>query len=177
MSGDCGGQGIGTMCGNLAESGWLILSQKAIPHNARVLAQSLFYKQLTEKRKDGRLYHLWAAWNFQSFTVICRKPHMASSNFLGATIFQNPEGTLWPHCISIFAILLNLWPRPARSVHTENSEEDATHTRKSRPKTETQMGLWKSTRIPNKPQQNPSSTQITQNEAIQAEPLNKLKPQ
>jgi hypothetical protein len=33
--------------------------------------------------------------NFQSFTVICRKPHMASSISLRVTIFQNPEGTLW----------------------------------------------------------------------------------
>jgi hypothetical protein len=36
--------------------------------------------------------------NFQSFTVICRKPHVASSICLRATIFQNPEGTLWTHC-------------------------------------------------------------------------------
>jgi hypothetical protein len=34
------------------------LSQKAIPHKARVPAQSPFHKQLTEKRKDGRLFHL-----------------------------------------------------------------------------------------------------------------------
>jgi hypothetical protein len=33
--------------------------------------------------------------NFQTFTVICRKPHVASSICLRATIFQNPEGTLW----------------------------------------------------------------------------------
>jgi hypothetical protein len=33
----------------------LILSQKAIPHNARVPAQSPFHKQLTEKRKHGCL--------------------------------------------------------------------------------------------------------------------------
>jgi hypothetical protein len=37
--------------------------------------------------------------NFQSFTVICRKPHVLSSICLRATIFQNPEGTLWTHCI------------------------------------------------------------------------------
>jgi hypothetical protein len=35
---------------------------------------------------------------FQSFTVICCKPHLASSICLRATIFQNPEGTLWTHC-------------------------------------------------------------------------------
>jgi hypothetical protein len=37
------------------------LSQKAIPHKARVPAQSPFHKQLTEKRKDGRLFHLSAS--------------------------------------------------------------------------------------------------------------------
>jgi hypothetical protein len=30
--------------------------------------------------------------NFQSFTMICRKRHVASS------IFQNPKGTMWTHC-------------------------------------------------------------------------------
>jgi hypothetical protein len=34
----------------------------------------------------------------QSFTMICRRPHMAISICLRATIFQNPEGTLWIHC-------------------------------------------------------------------------------
>jgi hypothetical protein len=37
---------------------------------------------------------------FQSFTVFCRKPNLASSICLRATIFQNPEGTLWTHCIT-----------------------------------------------------------------------------
>jgi hypothetical protein len=37
--------------------------------------------------------------NFQSFTVIFRKLHVASSICLRATIFQNPEGTLWTRCI------------------------------------------------------------------------------
>jgi hypothetical protein len=41
----------------------------------------------------------WQKKNFQNFTVICRKPHVASSICLRATIFQNPEGTLWTHCI------------------------------------------------------------------------------
>jgi hypothetical protein len=36
---------------------------------------------------------------FKSFTMICRKPHMASSICLCATIFQKPEGTLWTHGI------------------------------------------------------------------------------
>jgi hypothetical protein len=71
------------------------LSQKAIPHKARVPAQSPFHKQLTEKHKDGRLFHLSASEkNFQSFAVICRKPHVASSICLRATIFQNSEWTL-----------------------------------------------------------------------------------
>jgi hypothetical protein len=34
--------------------------QKAIPHNARIPAQSPFHKRLTEKSKDGRLCHLLA---------------------------------------------------------------------------------------------------------------------
>jgi hypothetical protein len=37
--------------------------------------------------------------NFQSFAVICRKLHVASSICLRSTIFQNPEWTLWTHCI------------------------------------------------------------------------------
>jgi hypothetical protein len=54
-----------TVCANFVESGWLILSQKAISYNARVPAQSPFHKQLTEKRKDGRLFHLSDKKNFQ----------------------------------------------------------------------------------------------------------------
>jgi hypothetical protein len=30
--------------------------------------------------------------------MICRKMHMTRSICLRATIFQNPEGTLWTHC-------------------------------------------------------------------------------
>jgi hypothetical protein len=71
--------------------------QKAIPHNARVSAQSPFHKQLTEKRKDGRLCYLLAGKTFQSFTMNCREQYVASSIFSRATIFQNPEGTLWTH--------------------------------------------------------------------------------
>jgi hypothetical protein len=77
------------------------LSQKAIPHKARVPAQSPFHKQLTDKRKYGRSFHLLhKKENFQSFAVICRKPHVASSICLRARIFQNPEWTLWTHCIT-----------------------------------------------------------------------------
>jgi hypothetical protein len=67
------------------------LSQKAIQHKARVPAKSPFHKQLTEKRKDGRLFHLSAQKNFQSFAVIWRKLNVASSICLRAAIFQNPE--------------------------------------------------------------------------------------
>jgi hypothetical protein len=68
-------------------------------YKARVPAQSPFHKQLTEKCKDGRLFHLSESKrNFKSFAVICRKPHVASSICLRATIFQNPEWTLWTHC-------------------------------------------------------------------------------
>jgi hypothetical protein len=33
--------------------------------------------------------------------MICRKPHVASSICLCATIFQNPERTLWTHGITV----------------------------------------------------------------------------
>jgi hypothetical protein len=33
--------------------------------------------------------------------MICHKPHMASLICLRATIFQNPEGILWTHCIGL----------------------------------------------------------------------------
>jgi hypothetical protein len=45
------------------------------------------------KSSVGRKKH------FQIFTVICVKPHVASSICLRATIFQIPEGTLWTHCM------------------------------------------------------------------------------
>jgi hypothetical protein len=32
-------------------------------------------------------------------TMICRKPHVASSICLRFIIFQNTEGNLWTHCI------------------------------------------------------------------------------
>ena len=35
----------------------------------------------------------------RGWLVISHKPHVASSILLRATIFQNPEGTLWTHCI------------------------------------------------------------------------------
>jgi hypothetical protein len=48
--------------------GLLILSQKAIPHNAHVSAQLPFHKQLTEKCKDGCSCHLLVAKkNFPAF--------------------------------------------------------------------------------------------------------------
>jgi hypothetical protein len=34
--------------------------------------------------------------------MICRKPHVASSICLRATIFQNPNETLWTSCIFLF---------------------------------------------------------------------------
>jgi hypothetical protein len=48
-------------------------------------------KNMTEKRKDGRLFYLSASKNFQSFTIICLKPRMASSICLRATIFKTPN--------------------------------------------------------------------------------------
>jgi hypothetical protein len=80
------------------------LSQKAIPHNARVPAQLSFHKKLTEKRKDDCLCHLLAAKKVKNFTMICRKQHMVSSICLRATIFRNPEGTLWTHCTTQYPL-------------------------------------------------------------------------
>ncbi|PNF35847.1 hypothetical protein B7P43_G09402, partial [Cryptotermes secundus] len=37
--------------------------------------------------------------HIKSFTMICHEPHVDSSICLHATIFQNPKGTLWTHCI------------------------------------------------------------------------------
>jgi hypothetical protein len=83
---------------SLSLGDWFCL-KKTIPHKARVPSQSPFQKQLTEKRKYGRLCHLLAGRkNFQIFTMICRNPDVASSICLRATIFQNSEGTLWTHC-------------------------------------------------------------------------------
>jgi hypothetical protein len=50
-----------------------------------------------------------AVKKIQSFTVICRKLHVANSICLRATIFQNPEGTLWTHCIYIAHHILTFW--------------------------------------------------------------------
>jgi hypothetical protein len=101
MSGERGGQGIRSVCGNLFESGWLILSQKAIPHNPRVPTQSPFQKQVTEKCKDGGLCNLFTVRKkFQSFTMTAANRNVASSICLRPTNFQNPERTSWTHTIS-----------------------------------------------------------------------------
>jgi hypothetical protein len=83
MSGERGGQGIGPslpihLPGN-------VLSGTRVPA----------YPSEVEHHLVG------GKKNFQSFTVICRKLHVASSICLRATIFQNPEGTLWTHCMYI----------------------------------------------------------------------------
>jgi hypothetical protein len=62
-----------------------------------VPSQSSFYKQLTEKRNDGRLCHLLVAKILLEFHYDLPQTHMASSICLRATIFQNREGTLWTH--------------------------------------------------------------------------------
>jgi hypothetical protein len=41
----------------------------------------------------------WRQIYIKSFTMIYRKTHVASSICLRPTIFQNPDGTLWTHCI------------------------------------------------------------------------------
>ncbi|PNF14255.1 hypothetical protein B7P43_G12204, partial [Cryptotermes secundus] len=42
------------------------------------------------------------------FTMICCKPHVASSICLCATIFQNPNRTLWTHCTKFHNSLLQI---------------------------------------------------------------------
>jgi hypothetical protein len=82
MSGESGGQGIGP----------------SLP--IHLPAHSPFHKKLTEKRKDGRLCHLLAEKrNFQSFTLICRKPWLAQ--FVCAPqFFKTPKG-LYGHTVYI----------------------------------------------------------------------------
>jgi hypothetical protein len=55
--------------------------------------------------------------NFQSFAVICRKPHVASSIYLCATIFQNPEWTLWTNC------KISKSGRKKGNIHKQKTEE------------------------------------------------------
>jgi hypothetical protein len=91
MSGEREGQDVGSSLP-------IHLSGNVRRYNERGPAQSPFHKQLTEKRKDGRFCHLLAAKRkLPEFTIICRKPHMASSICLRAISFQTPEGTLWTH--------------------------------------------------------------------------------
>jgi hypothetical protein len=60
---------------SLSLGDWFCLKQPS--HTKRAFLQSPFHKRLTEKCKDGRLFHLSASKkNFQSFAVICRKPHV-----------------------------------------------------------------------------------------------------
>jgi hypothetical protein len=77
--------------------------------------------------------------------------------------------------ISVFATLLNLQPRPARSVQTEDPEQTATNHSETLPffhsQTETQTGQCKPTHIINKTPAKPfiaffELTSDTQNEAI-----------
>jgi hypothetical protein len=65
-------------------------------------------KNYVHRRGNQRTPHrglLRPVKNFQSFAVICRKPHVASSICLRATIFQNPEWTLWTHCTVTMEVL------------------------------------------------------------------------
>jgi hypothetical protein len=78
------------------------LSQKAIPHNAGVPAQSPFHKQVTENRKDGRLCHLLAAKRLPEFHYDLPQTTHAYSICLRATNFKNPKQTLWTHGITLF---------------------------------------------------------------------------
>jgi hypothetical protein len=79
----------------------IFLEMSCLGHNVSVPTQWPFQKQLTDKRKDGRFCHLFTEEKyFQNFTMICRKPYVASPISFRATIFQTPEGTLWTYGIS-----------------------------------------------------------------------------
>jgi hypothetical protein len=64
--------------------------------------------------------------NFQSFTIICRKPHIAISICLRATTFQNSEGTLWTYCTTLLLtkLLHNLSKLCCHLLHFNVSTTD-----------------------------------------------------
>jgi hypothetical protein len=74
---------------------------KALDHLCRsiFLEMSCLGKRVPAYPNEVEHHLVGGKKNFQSFTVIFRNPHVASSICLRATIFQNPEGTLWKHCI------------------------------------------------------------------------------
>jgi hypothetical protein len=67
------------------------LSQKAIPHNARVPAQSLFYKQLTEKRENGGLFHILAAKRSPVFHYDLPETTRGQLNLFAGHNFSKPQ--------------------------------------------------------------------------------------
>jgi hypothetical protein len=95
MSGERGGQGIAVI--SLSMGDWFCL--KKHPTQRAHSCISPFHKRLRNVKMAAYAI-CWQQKNFQSFTMICRKPHMASSICLHATSFQNPVGTLWTHCTS-----------------------------------------------------------------------------
>jgi hypothetical protein len=85
---------------------------------------------LTEKRKDGRLCHLFAAKKLPRFHYHLPQTHIVSSIFLHDTIFQTPEGTLWTHCtyykncVSLYALISDGHNKMA-SCWTAATDEDS----------------------------------------------------
>jgi hypothetical protein len=65
--------------------------------------------------------------------MICRKPHVASSICLRATIFQNPEGTLWTQCIS-YLVFTSLFLIGWGPVNVSNLDPNVRTPRMSRKK-------------------------------------------
>jgi hypothetical protein len=81
----------------------IAIARNIIYIQRKILTYMSMILKLTEKRKDGRLFHLSASKeNFQRFTIICRKPHVASSICLRATIFQNSKLTLCTHGMRLY---------------------------------------------------------------------------
>jgi hypothetical protein len=93
-----------TECGNFVESGWLILSQNAIPHKARSYSRHftnnwlrnvkmVTYSICRRKKKTSR-----------DFAVICRKLHVCAPQF-----FKTPSGLCGHTCCHDIQMVVNQW--------------------------------------------------------------------
>jgi hypothetical protein len=67
--------------------------------------------------------HLFAAKKLPDFHYNLPQTHVASSICLRATIFQNPEGTLWTHCMYkiVFLQMYTLYYLLFNTVYIKNS--------------------------------------------------------
>jgi hypothetical protein len=101
----------GIMCAYGVPKTHMLLGSRYAPQNmARARIWSGCYPCYQRSPHRGLLR---SVKNFHSFAVICHKPHVATSICLRATIFQNPEWTLWTHCI----LLISSWTRDYSKLH------------------------------------------------------------